>query len=317
MSRYIIRRLIQTIPLLIAISLVSFLIVTLAPGDPLANMYPPYQLKHIDQALIRHQLGLDQPLAVQFVAMLEKLMTGKLESFAQRRPVFDMILEALPTTLTLASLSLFLSVILAIPISMISATSQKSWENTFFNVSSLFGISIPSFWVALVAILLLSEKFHLLPSGGLQSIGVTSMESVDVIKHLIMPVGILTLVTLPGLVRYGRASMIDVMSEDYIRTARAKGLEESKITLRHALKNAMIPFVAAVGLEIPWLFGGTVVIETIFSLPGIGRLAVQSALARDYPVILTINLYVAFLTVLSGILTDMAYSVLDPRIRQG
>jgi peptide/nickel transport system permease protein len=132
-----------------------------------------------------------------------------------------------------------------------------------------------------------------------------------------MPVGILTLVTLPGLVRYGRASMIDVMSEDYIRTARAKGLEESKITLRHALKNAMIPFVAAVGLEIPWLFGGTVVIETIFSLPGIGRLAVQSALARDYPVILTINLYVAFLTVLSGILTDMAYSVLDPRIRQG
>jgi peptide/nickel transport system permease protein len=228
-----------------------------------------------------------------------------------------MVREALPTTLALASLTLLLATVLAIPIALISATHERSWLNGVIDVGSLVGISVPSFWIALVALLFLSEKFHWLPSAGLQAIGATSLDPIEVIRHLIMPVGILTSITLPGLVRYARASMMDVMREDYIRTARAKGLKESVIALQHALKNALIPFVAELGLDIPWLFGGTVVIETIFSLPGLGRLAVQSALARDYPVILTINLYVAILTILSGILTDLAYSFLDPRIRQG
>jgi peptide/nickel transport system permease protein len=267
--------------------------------------------------LVRHQLGLDQPLPIQYLSMLKKLFTGNLESFAERRPVLDMIRDALPTTLTLASLTLLLSVMLSIPIALLSASKQHSWIDGIIDVGSLFGISVPSFWLALVAVLLLSERFHLFPSGGLQSIGATSYSLADIIPHLIMPVGILTIVTSPGLIRYARSSMMDVMREDYIRTARAKGLKESLVVLNHALKNALIPFVAEIGLDIPWLFGGTVVIETIFSLPGLGRLAVQSAIARDYPVILTINLYVALFTILSGILTDIAYSLLDPRIRQG
>ncbi len=312
MQHYILKRVLQAIPILIGISMISFLIVALAPGDPVANMYPPYQLKHIDQALVRHQLELDQPIPLQYLNMVKKLVTGDLKSFAERRPVLDMIRDAMPTTLALASLTILLSVILAIPIALISAANKHSWIDGLFNVGSLFGISVPSFWLALVAVLLLSERLHLLPSGGLQSIGATSYSLVDIIPHLIMPVGILTLITSPGLIRYARSSMMDVMLEDYIRTARAKGLKESGVVLKHGLKNALIPFVAEIGLDIPWLFGGTVVIETIFALPGLGRLAVQSAIARDYPVILTINLYVALLTILSGILTDIAYSVLDP-----
>jgi peptide/nickel transport system permease protein len=317
MQSYIIRRILQAIPILIGISLVSFLIVILAPGDPVATMYPPYQLKHIDQALVRQQLGLDQPLPLQYLNMMKKLVMGDLESFAERRPVFDMIREALPTTLIIASLSLLISVILSIPFALISATHQESWIDAFFDISSLLGISLPSFWIALIAILIFSERLHLLPSSGLRPIGASTYNLVDMAPHLIMPVGLLALISLPGLMRYARASMIEVMREDYIRTARAKGVKENVITLKHALKNAMIPFVSEIGLLIPWLFGGTVVVETIFALPGFGRLAVKSAIARDYPVILTINLLVAVLTILSGILTDLAYSALDPRIKQG
>lgn len=317
MQEYILRRILQAIPILIGISIVSFSIIIFAPGDPLATMYPPYLLQKIDQDLVRHELGLDQPLPMQYFNMIRKLVTGDLNSFSEKRPVIDAIAERLPTTLSLGALSLLLSVLLSIPIAIISATKQQSWIDGVIDVSSLIGISLPSFWISLIAILIFSEKLKLLPSSGLRPIAADSYNLVEMIPYLIMPVGILTLMSLPGLMRYARAGMIEVMREDYIRTARGKGLTQRIITYRHALKNAMLPVVTEIGLLIPWLFGGTAITETIFSLPGLGRLGVKAALARDYPVILTINLFVACLTILSGILTDIAYSILDPRIRQG
>ncbi len=317
MQEYIIRRILQAIPILVGISIVSFMIVIFAPGDPLATMYPPYILQKMDQEAIRHDLGLDLPLPVQYFNMVKKLITGELNSFSERRPVIDVISERLPTTISLGALSLFLSVALSIPIAIISATKQQSWIDAVIDVGSLIGISLPSFWISLVAILIFSEKLKILPSSGLRPIGAETYNLIEMIPYLIMPVSVLTLMCLPGLMRYARAGMIEVMREDYIRTARGKGLTQRIITYRHALKNAMLPVVTEIGLLIPWLFGGTAITESIFSLPGLGRLGVKAALARDYPVILTINLFVACLTILSGILTDIAYSILNPRIRQG
>jgi peptide/nickel transport system permease protein len=317
MSEYILRRVLQAFPILIGISIVSFLIVIMAPGDPLATMYPPYMLQKMDQNLIRHEMGLDQSLPVQYFSMMKKLVTGDLESFTERRPVMDAIMERLPTTLSIATLSLLISIMISIPIAIISATSPQHWIDGLIDVSSLIGISLPSFWVSLIVILVFSEKLNWFPSGGLRPIGSDTYNLVQMLPYLIMPVGILTMLSLPGLMRYARAGMIEVMRQDYIRTGRGKGLTQSIITYRHALKNAILPVVTEIGLLIPWLFGGTAIIETIFSLPGLGRLAVKAALGRDYPVILTINIFVAGLTILTGILTDIAYSILDPRIRQG
>jgi peptide/nickel transport system permease protein len=317
MQEYILRRILQAIPILVGISIVSFSIVIFAPGDPLTTMYPPYMLQKMDQEMIRHEMGLDKPLPIQYLNMINKLITGKLYSFSERRLVIESVVERLPTTLSLGALSLLISVILSIPIATISATKQQSWIDGFIDVGSLVGISLPSFWVSLVAILIFSEKLKLLPSAGLRPIGSESYNLLEMLPYLVMPVSMLTLMCLPGLMRYARAGMIEVMREDYIRTARGKGLTQRIITYRHALKNAMLPVVTEIGLLIPWLFGGTAIIETIFSLPGLGRLGVKAALGRDYPVILTINLLVACLTILSGILTDIAYSILDPRIRQG
>lgn len=317
MQEYILRRILQAIPILIGISIVSFSIVIFAPGDPLTTMYPPYMLQKMDQDMIRHEMGLDQPLPVQYVNMMKKLITGELNSFSEKRPVMEAIIERFPTTISLGVLSLIISVALSIPIAILSATSQQSWIDGIVDVSSLIGISLPSFWISLVAILVFSEKLNLLPSAGLRPIGADSYNIIEMFPYLVMPVSMLTLLSLPGLMRYARAGMIEVMREDYIRTALGKGLTQRIITYRHALKNALLPVVTEIGLLIPWLFGGTAIIETIFSLPGLGRLGVKAALARDYPVILTINLFVASLTILSGILTDITYSILDPRIRQG
>ena len=317
MRDYIIRRTLQAIPILIGISIVSFLIVILAPGDPLTTMYPPYMLQKMDQDLLRHEMGLDAPIPVQYIQMMKKFFSGDLNSFTERRPVLIALSERFPTTISLGIFALFLSVVVSIPVAIISATKRSTWVDGFIDVGSLVGISLPSFWISLVAILIFSEKLKLLPSAGLRPIGSDSYNLVEMFPYLIMPVCMLTLMCLPALMRYARAGMIEAMREDYVRTAMGKGLSQKLVIYRHALKNAMLPVVTEIGLNIPWLFAGTAIIETIFSLPGIGRLAVKAALGRDYPMILTINLFVAALTIFSGIMTDISYSVLDPRIRQG
>jgi peptide/nickel transport system permease protein len=317
MQRYIARRLIQAVPILIGISFISFMIVVLAPGDPLNALYPDYILRQMDQDKLRDQLGLNDSLPMQYLNMMGKLLTGDLDSFVERRPVVEMVVEKLPATGILAGFTLLISTLVSIPVAIFSATHRESWMDAILDVVSLLGISMPSFLVALVLLLFLSERWHLLPSSGLRPIGSDTYNLVTMAPYLVMPVGVMSMLMLPALMRYARAGMIEAMREDYVRTARAKGLSERRVIYRHALRNALLPVVTEVGLLIPMLLGGTAITETIFGIPGLGRLAVKSAIARDYPVILTINLYVAGLTILSGILTDVAYSVLDPRIRQG
>lgn len=317
MTEYVARRLIQAIPILIGISFISFMIVVLAPGDPLNALYPDYILRQLDQEKIREQLGIDDPLPVQYVNMMGKLLTGELDSFVERRPVVNIIAEKLPATGILAGLTLLVSILVSIPISIFSANHRESWLDGIVDVVSLLGISMPSFLIALLLLLFLSERWHLLPSSGLRPIGSDTYDLAEMGPYLVMPVLTMSMLMLPALMRYARAGMIEVMREDYVRTARAKGLSEKYIIYRHALRKALLPVVTEIGLLIPMLLGGTAIIETIFGIPGLGRLAVKSATARDYPVILTLNLYVAGLTILSGILTDIAYSILDPRIRQG
>ena len=317
MTSYIIRRLYQAVPILIGISFISFIIVILAPGNPLNSLYPNYILKKMDQTVIREQLGLDKPVAEQYLSMLEKLVTGKLDSFVERRPVIDMIVEKFPATAILALTTIVLSLVVAIPLAVFSANHRGSRIDGVFDVLSLLGISLPSFFIALILLLALSEKFHWLPSSGIRPLGANGYDLIEMWPYLVMPVIVLSMGVLPALMRYARAGMIEVMQSDYIRTARAKGVPERRVVFHHALPNALIPVVCEIGLLIPWLLGGMAITETVFGISGLGRLAVTSAIARDYPVILTINMYVAALTLLSGILTDIAYSFLDPRIRLG
>jgi peptide/nickel transport system permease protein len=317
MTRYIIRRLYQAVPILIGISFISFMIVILAPGNPLNALYPQYILKKMDQTVIRQQLGLDKPVAEQYLSMLGKLVTGKLDSFVERRPVIDMIVEKFPATAILALTTIVLSLLVAIPLAIFSANHRGSKIDGVVDVLSLLGISLPSFFIALILLLVLSEKFHWLPSSGMRPLGANGYDLREMLPYLVMPVIVLSLGVLPALMRYARAGMIEVMQSDFIRTARAKGVSERRVVFHHALPNALLPVVCEVGLLIPWLLGGMAITETVFGISGLGRLAVTSAIARDYPVILTINMYVAALTLLSGILTDIAYSFLDPRIRLG
>ncbi len=317
MTQYIIRRLYQALPILIGISFISFLIIMLAPGNPLTSLYPDYMLKKMDQGKIREQLGLDKPVAVQYVDMLGKLLTGKLESFVERRPVIDMIAEKLPATGILAVTTMGLSLLVAIPLAIFSTIFRGSKVDGAIDILTLVGISLPSFFIALVLLLVFSEKFHWLPSSGIRPLGANGYNLIQMAPYLVLPVIVLSLGEMPALMRYARSGMLEVMREDYIRTARAKGVSERLVIFRHALPNALIPVVCEVGLLIPWLLGGTAITESIFGISGVGRLAVTSAIARDYPVILTINLYVSALVIFSSIITDVAYSILDPRIRLG
>ncbi len=317
MTKYIIRRLLQAVPILIGISFVSFMVVMLAPGNPLNSLYPDYLLKKMDQAKIREQLGLDKPVAVQYIDMMGKLFTGKLDSFVERRPVIDMIAEKMPATIILTVTTMVFSLVVAIPLAIFSTVHRGSKIDNTIDVVSLLGISLPSFFIALILLLIFSEKLHWLPSSGIRPLGVNGFNIRQMAPYLVMPVLVLSLGVLPALMRYARAGMIEVMQEDYIRTARAKGVSERWVILRHALPNALLPVVAEVGLLIPWLLGGVAITESIFGISGLGRLEVTSAIARDYPVILTLNLYVAALVLLSAIVTDIIYSILDPRIRLG
>jgi peptide/nickel transport system permease protein len=317
MQQYLIRRFMQAIPILVGISFISFLIVILAPGDTLSALYPEYLLNKIDQDKVRAELGLDQPVPVQYLNMMNKLITGNLDSFLEKRPVVEMIAERVPPTFIIGTLTLILSILISIPIALFSATHRESWIDSIIDVISLMGISLPSFLFGLIMLLLFSERWHLLPSSGIRPITARGYNLFEMGRYLVMPVAMLSLSLLPGLMRYARAGMIEVMREDYIRTARAKGVRERIIIYKHALRNALLPFVAQIGLLVPFMLGGTAITETIFGIPGLGRLTVNAAFDRDYPVILTLNLYFAALTILSGILTDIAYSILDPRIRQG
>jgi len=249
--------------------------------------------------------------------MMGNFFNGTLTSFQEKRPTFDLLGERLPTTLLITTLALLLALIVGLPLAVLSATRPNSKLDTAANTTALVGLSLPQFWVALVLILIFSERLRLLPASGIRPLNADAYDITQMIPYLIMPTVVLTLGLLPSVVRYTRSSMIEALGQDYVRTARSKGLKERVVIYGHALRNALIPVVSLVGAVFPILLGGSVVVEMVFGLPGVGRLAVRAAQNRDFPVVLTVNMFTALMVLLSNMLTDIFYTYLDPRIRLG
>lgn len=309
------------IPLILGITIISFSVIHLAPGGPV-EVETEMSLKASAQARenLKKLYGLDKPLHIQYLDWLQRFITfdfGK--SFTDGKRVTDKIKERIPITLTINLLSMMLILMVAIPIGVLSATKQYSLFDKLTTVFVFVGFSTPTFWLALILMIIFGVTLGWLPISGIQSIDVSEMtyfeRFTDWIKHLILPVGISAFGGIAGLSRYCRSSMLEVIRQDYIRTAKAKGLSEKDVVIRHALRNALLPVVTILGLSIPGLIGGSVIFETIFSIPGMGQLFYSSAMSRDYPTIMGILVIGSVLTLIGNLIADISYALLDPRIR--
>jgi peptide/nickel transport system permease protein len=317
--RYIIRRVLVSIPLIWALATLTFFIIRLAPGDPLAMYYNP----EIDPAVmetVRARLGLDQPLHIQYVRWLASLARGELGvSFSHHRPVADILREAIPNTLTLTVWALLVNMAAGVVIGVISATRQYSWVDHAITGSALFVYSMPSFWLGLMLIILFSLKLGVLPASQMESVDAEYLPFLERVwdraRHLVLPVFVLGIGSAASVARYMRGSLLDVVRQDYIRTARAKGLPESLVIFKHALVNALLPVITLLGLYILFLMSGSVVTETIFAWPGMGRVTVGAIFARDYPIVMAANLIAGVMVVFGNLIADVLYGVVDPRIR--
>jgi len=323
MQRYLIRRVLQAIPLLLILSVLLFLLVRIAPGGPLSQAERNPNITQEQLALMRERLGLNQPLPVQYVKWMRALaLEGDLgKSIKSNRPVSEMIAERIPNTLLLVGAAFVLTLIAAIPIGAMSARRPYSWFDYTVTSLTFAGQSVPIYWLGLMFILIFYVGLDnpltgkpLLPAGGMYSIG-GSRTLPDLLWHMILPVGTLCLTWVAWYSRFFRASMLEVLNADYIRTARAKGLSEGGVTYVHALRNAVSPLVTMIALDLPTIFAGALFIETIFSWPGMGRLFWEAARGRDYPVLLGVILINAALIVVANIAADVVYAAVDPRVR--
>jgi len=317
MGAYLARRLLVLVPLLFGVTAITFALLVLAPGDPVDFLVSPEQRAYTDVAQLRQELGLNRPLPVQYASMMADLVTGKLRSFSDRRPTIQRVAEALPTTLILTGTSLTVTIGLAAPIAVVSALRPYSGVDHAATLFSLLGISLPTFWFALVLIFVFTEELGVLPASGLRPVGAAGYSPAVIWPYLVMPTVVQALSILPVLVRYARSSLLDTLGQDHVRVARSKGLAEQTVFLRHVVRNSLTPVLTIVALLVPFLLSGSVVVETIFALPGVGRLAVNAALARDYPTVLTTTTVASVLVVLSNLGADLGYFYLDPRIRDG
>jgi peptide/nickel transport system permease protein len=323
MFRYILRRLLLSIPLLVGISLVSFLMMHMAPGGPIgAAMDLNPKATAESRARLQAYYGLDQPLHVQYGRWLARMATLDFgDSFSpDGRPVSVKIRERIPITLTINVLSMALIFLVAIPVGVYSAVRKGS---IFDRVSTVFvftGFAIPTFWLALLLMILFGVKLGWLPISGISSLDYGSLgfagKLADRAHHLVLPVLLAAFGGLAGMSRYMRSNMLEVIRQDYVATARAKGLPEGKVVFRHAMRNALLPVITILGLSVPDLLGGSVIFETIFAIPGMGQLFYQGVMSRDYPLIMGILTIGAFLTLLGNLLADVGYALADPRIRQ-
>jgi peptide/nickel transport system permease protein len=314
-NRYILRRLLQAVPLLLGISVASFAIMKAVPGGPLAAYESNPNVTDEDLLRLEHAFGLDQPLPVQYLNWLGKFLAGDWGySFISHQPVLALIGERLPNTIYLMGTVFVTVLVLAIPIGILTAVKQYSWFDHIVTGSTFTFLSTPTFWLGLLLIILFGLQLHWLPLGGISTPG-APFEIGDRLRHLILPVATIALVQLGSHVRYLRASMLETINQEYMRTARAKGLGEGAVVLRHALKNAAIPLVTVAALDIPELFVGALVTEQIFGWPGMGRLFWDAATRADYPILMGILAVSSTLIVLANLLADLLYGYLDPRIR--
>ncbi|PYI53137.1 ABC transporter permease [Paenibacillus flagellatus] len=314
MALYALRRFLNAIPILIGITIISFAIIHMAPGSPLSAYIEDPTIKQVDKDNMIKAYGLDKPLYIQYWDWISGIARGDLgTSFLKSDPVSDLILDRLPTTLLLTVTSFVIALVIAIPLGIACALRAHSRLDQIVTAISNVGISIPGFWLGLVLMMLFAVKLGWLPSGGLQTIN-TPFSIMDRVKHLILPIGTIAAAEVAVWTRYIRSSMLEVIHQDYMRTARAKGLLDGRVIAVHGMRNALMPIVTLFGLMLPSFFGGAVIIETIFSIPGIGRLFIEAAFQRDYPIIFAITTVGAFLTVLGSIIADILYAALDPRV---
>lgn len=318
MGRYILRRIVISIPVLIGITMVTYLIINLAPGDPISAMIDPEQIASLGPDWVaqqREQLGLNAPLPVRYGLWLKQVAQGNLGfSYNDRLSVTGKIRERIwPTTKLMLTVE-FISLLVAIPLGVISAVKQYSLTDYISTVFGFTAVSIPAFFLALAAIYIFSVKLRWLPAAGMSTIG-QSPSFGDSLKHLVLPALVLGLSHAAPLIRYTRSSMLETVRQDYMRTARAKGVAELFVLYRHGLRNALIPLVTVIALDLPKLLGGTVIIEAVFAWPGMGTLAIEAVRSRDYPIIMAINLVAAVLILISNLLADVLYAFIDPRIK--
>ncbi len=323
MLGYLLRRIAGLVPLLIGISFVSFVVIQLAPGSPVERLTElnPKASPEVRERLEK-EFGLDQPIHVQYWRWLTRIVQGDFgRSFAtDRRPVLDKIRDALPITLLLNALSLMLILMIGLPIGIYSATHPYSLADRVTTVFVFLGFAMPTFWFALLCMMLFGVQLGWLPISGIVSLEhhlMSGPEKVwDLARHLFLPVTVSAMTGLAGISRYMRSSMLEVVRQDYITTARAKGLSERDVIYRHALRNALLPVITILGLSLPSLIGGSVIFETIFAIPGMGRLFYDGVLARDYPLVMGVLIIGAVLTLVGNLLADVSYAIADPRLRR-
>lgn len=303
------------IPMLLGISIISYAIIRFAPGDPTRMLADPELLSQEQMEIMRRQLGLDEPIATQFVKTMTALFTGDLRSFKTRQTVFEVVGERLPTTALLAALTLVFGFLFGTILGVVQAMRPNSRLDDVATGLSLFGFAVPNFWLASMLILVFAVKLDWLPASGIRPADAEGWNLLEMAPYLILPTIVLGTNLLASVARYTRASMIESLSQDYIRTARSKGLREQVVITRHALRNSLLPSITLFGAQLPFLIGGSVAVETIFALPGVGRLALDAVVMRDYPVILTINVFVATAVLIGNLLSDIVYGFADPRIR--
>jgi peptide/nickel transport system permease protein len=313
LGAYVLKRLGFAALMLVGVSLILFGLMRLAPGGPEAVLIGG-DLSPDAAVQIRHRLGLDRPLMLQYVGWAGAVLRGDLgRSFKTGDSVAALILDRLGPTLQLTAGALVLALVVAVPLGVLAAVRRGTIWDSLGSAVSLFGVSFPSFWLGIMLILLFSEVLPLLPPSGLSPYG-READLAARVRHAILPTLTLGLIQMAAFMRFTRSSLLEALRQDYVRTARAKGLAPSRVVWRHALRNALIPLVTVIGLSLPTLVGGAVITETVFAWPGIGRLAVGAVFERDYPVIMGVNLIVAGLVITANLLTDLAYCVIDPRI---
>ena len=316
MRKYIIRRVLISLPMLLGISIITFMFINLAPGDPISAMIDPEEFQGLEQAQkMRESLGLDRPIPVRYVLWLKEVVQGNFGySYMSRQPVLDIIKSRMLATLELTTTGLIIATILGTVFGVIAALRQYSAYDYTLSIASLFGISIPTFFFALIALYIFSLKLHWIPSFGMYnaSEGFTILGN---LHHLIMPAFILSIDSMSGNTRYARTAMLEVLSADYVTTARAKGLAEYVVIARHAFRNALLPMITITTLRLPGLIGGAILIEVMFSWPGMGLLSIKSITNRDYPILMGLTFFSATLVLYANLLADILYAYADPRIR--
>ena len=311
---FFLRRLLSAIPVMFIITFATFVLMQMLPGGPLAAYENNPEISQEDIERLRHEMGLDRPIPVQYWAWLKNFVRGDWGySFATKRPVLQEIWDRLPNTLYLTGFSLILALIIAIPVGIISATRQYSIFDHITTTLTYVGRSMPVYYSGLLLIIIFSIWLRWFPSGGMHTLG-KEFSIIDSLRHLFLPVISLSTLIAAKYVRFLRTSMLEVIHQDYIRTAAAKGLHERIIIFKHAFRNAAIPLVTVVAIDLPVLFVGALFTETVYSWPGMGRLFVDSATRFDYSIVMGIVAAIAFLVVVSNLIADVIYGILDPRI---